>query len=145
MGNGNLTPGFDPTITAYTVILGNDVTEVTVAGIPDDQKANIITSPPILDQFTPGVAQTSEITVTAPDGTSKSYILTVFIPLELQLEEKYADGHPSSIANHEFATLVQEGSGGQIRIEVLSGSTKDEATLLDDLENGEQACMTTWQ
>lgn len=135
VSDGILNPVFDPAIMAYTVILDNDATTVTIAGFPDDQNATMTISTTILDEFTPGEAQISEITVTAENGTSKSYILTVFVPLELRFEGKYPEGHPSSIANHEFASIVQDRTGGRILIEVLSGITKDEATFLADLEN----------
>lgn len=41
----------------------------------------------------------------------------------LKLSEVHAEGYPTALADHEFARLVEEKTGGRVKIEVFTGGT----------------------
>lgn len=72
---GILSPSFDPDIRDYTVFLPYEITVFKAAGIPQDIKAQNIDSKEI--QLNDG-ANEYIITVTAEDGSTGSYSITVY-------------------------------------------------------------------
>lgn len=79
---GILSPAFSAGTRDYTVDVGTNITEVTVSATKSD--ANAVLSGDVPDQGQaiikldgPGTAKVVSILVTAPDGTSKAYTITV--------------------------------------------------------------------
>jgi hypothetical protein len=72
---GTLTPAFDRNEPAYTVNVGNDVTEITITAIPSDANATVTGD----GTFPLAVGENElTVTVTAEDGTTeKEYVITV--------------------------------------------------------------------
>jgi VCBS repeat-containing protein len=73
---GTLSPAFDAATTAYTVNVVNTVTSVKVSGTKADSSASV-SADVTLSSLAVGTAKTATITVTAQDGTTKSYTVTV--------------------------------------------------------------------
>ena len=79
---GILSPAFSAGTQDYTVDVGTNVTEVTVSATKSD--ANAVLSGDVPDQGQaiikldgPGTAKVVSVLVTAPDGTSQAYTITV--------------------------------------------------------------------
>lgn len=71
---GTLVPEFSPEITEYTVAVDNSVSKFPVTAEPEDAKA----STAITENQTLAVGETVRIiTVTAEDGTTKEYTITI--------------------------------------------------------------------
>jgi len=58
--------------------------------------------------------------------------------LVFQLAETHAEGYPTSLADYEFARLVEERTEGRVKIEVYTGSqlAESEATAIEMLQAG---------
>ncbi|HWV47547.1 MAG TPA: cadherin-like beta sandwich domain-containing protein [Nitrospira sp.] len=79
---GTLVPSFNPGALDYTVDVGIDVTEVTVTATKSDSNAVISGDVPnegqaIIQLDGPGSSRLVSIIVTAPNGNSKTYTITV--------------------------------------------------------------------
>ena len=73
---GKLSPAFSPAVTAYSVSVANNVTSLTVSAAPADKAATV----KIGGSNALNVGQNKRtITVTAPNGTVKTYTLTVTV------------------------------------------------------------------
>jgi len=61
--------------------------------------------------------------------------------LVLKLSEVHAEGYPTTMADHEFARLVEERTNGRIKIEVYSGGTLygEETGSVEALQVGDLA------
>lgn len=61
--------------------------------------------------------------------------------ITLKLSEVHAEGYPTSLADHEFARLVEEKTGGRIKIEVYTGGTLygEETASIEALQAGDLA------
>jgi hypothetical protein len=59
----------------------------------------------------------------------------------LKLAEVHAEGYPTSLADHEFARLVEEKSGGRIKVEVYTGAQlyANESESIEALQLGDLA------
>jgi len=59
----------------------------------------------------------------------------------LKLSEVHAEGYPTSLADHEFARLVEEKTEGRIKIEVFTGGTLygQETEAIEALQLGDLA------
>ena len=59
----------------------------------------------------------------------------------LKLSEVHAEGYPTTLADQEFARLVEERTQGRIRIEVYSGGTLygEETGAIEALQLGDIA------
>lgn len=59
----------------------------------------------------------------------------------LKLSEVHAEGYPTTLADHEFARLVEEKTEGRIKVEVYSGGTlyKEETGAIEALQLGDLA------
>ena len=59
----------------------------------------------------------------------------------LQLAETHAEGYPTTLADREFARLVEERTEGRVKIEVYSGSqlADGETTAIEKLQSGDIA------
>lgn len=71
---GTLEPAFSPEITEYIVNVDNSVTKFPVSALPEDDKASASITE---NQNLIVGANTRVITVTAPDGTTKQYTITI--------------------------------------------------------------------
>ena len=61
----------------------------------------------------------------------------------LQLAETHAEGYPTTLADQEFARLVEERTEGRVKIEVYSGSqlADSENTAIEKLQKKIEAKM----
>ena len=74
LSSGTLTPAFDPATTSYTANVGNSVSNVTITATANDTKANVAGA----GVKTLNVGDNPfTVTVTAEDGTPKSYTITI--------------------------------------------------------------------
>ncbi|ULQ61212.1 cadherin-like beta sandwich domain-containing protein [Brucepastera parasyntrophica] len=76
VSNGTLTPVFDTNTTSYTVSVANSVTSITVTGTKADSTAGLSSNNGEVQTLSLGTNPIS-ITVTAQDGTTKVYTVTV--------------------------------------------------------------------
>jgi len=62
-------------------------------------------------------------------------------PVVLKMSEVHAEGYPTSLADHEFARLVNERTNGRIQIEVYTGGTlyAQETGAIEALQVGDLA------
>lgn len=62
-------------------------------------------------------------------------------PVMLRLSEVHADGYPTSLADEEFARLVEERTEGRVKVEVYTGGTLygDESGAIEALQLGDLA------
>ena len=62
-------------------------------------------------------------------------------PVILKLSEVHAEGYPTSLADHEFARLVNERTNGRVQIEVYTGGTlyNQETGAIEALQVGDLA------
>ena len=74
---GTLNPTFDMATTSYTASVANDVDEVTVTATASHSSASVAQEPDNPVDLVAGVAKTITLTVTAGDGTTKDYTVTV--------------------------------------------------------------------
>jgi hypothetical protein len=78
---GSLAPGFDPVIAAYTDVVAADVNAITITGIPSDGSSSVVLKEggiPYFDPLSLKVgANAFDVVVTATDGTTRTYHLTV--------------------------------------------------------------------
>ena len=74
---GTLSPAFDMATTSYTASVGNDVTSVTVTATASHSSASVAQEPDNPVDLVAGVAKTITLTVTAGDGSTKPYTVTV--------------------------------------------------------------------
>jgi hypothetical protein len=86
VSSGSLTPGFSPGTLNYTVDVATDVSSLTVTATKSDPNAVISGDVPNGGQATiqlegPGTSREVSIVVTAPNGSSKTYTITVNRPL----------------------------------------------------------------
>ena len=73
---GTLSPAFSAATTSYTASVGNDVSEVTVTATENDDNASVAQSPANPVALRVG-ANRITVTVTAEDGTTGAYTVTV--------------------------------------------------------------------
>ncbi len=61
--------------------------------------------------------------------------------ITLNLSEVHAEGYPTSLADQEFARLVEEKTNGRIKIEVYTGGTLygEETGAIEAMQNGDLA------
>lgn len=61
--------------------------------------------------------------------------------ITLKLSEVHAEGYPTSLADHEFARLVEEKTEGRVKIEVYTGGTLygQETAAIEALQIGDLA------
>lgn len=72
---GTLSPAFSPSVTDYTIQVGNDVTDITVSGGVSDENAQI-TAASGFKNLKEGENQ-AVITITAQDGSTLTYHFTI--------------------------------------------------------------------
>lgn len=62
-------------------------------------------------------------------------------PVVLKLSEVHAEGYPTSLADHEFARLVEEKTQGRVKVEVYTGGTLygQETAAIEALQVGDLA------
>ena len=72
---GTLTPAFSPAVTDYTILVGNDVTDITVSGGVSEEHAQI-TAASGFKNLKEGENQ-AVITITAQDGSTLTYHFTI--------------------------------------------------------------------
>jgi hypothetical protein len=73
---GTLTPAFSPSVTAYSVNLSTGATTVNITAVANDSKATVVGAG--AKTFTAS-GTTANIVVTAEDGTSKTYTVTITV------------------------------------------------------------------
>lgn len=72
-----LTPNFSSDIYNYNATVLSTVKTVSVTAVAEDGKANVVTSPNVDDELKAGKNNKITITVTAEDGTKKSYNINI--------------------------------------------------------------------
>ncbi|MBN1891292.1 MAG: cadherin-like beta sandwich domain-containing protein [Clostridiales bacterium] len=72
---GSFSPSFSSTRTSYSMSVGEDVSKITVNAAPEDSKASVSLNG-VQNNIKPGTNRI-KITVTAEDGSSKVYTITV--------------------------------------------------------------------
>ena len=78
LSHGSLTPGFDPSITEYSVTLAPDTFAIEVAAQPECAEALVVLGTGTI-QLQPG-SNFAHILVRAGDGTQQSYWLHLYRP-----------------------------------------------------------------
>jgi phage major head subunit gpT-like protein len=76
LSTGTLSPAFDPAVTAYTVNVANGVSAITVTGTAAESGAGLSAESGVSQSLSVG-ANAIAITVTAQNGTVKTYTVTV--------------------------------------------------------------------
>lgn len=105
---GVLSPAFSPDVTTYTTSVGSDCGRLTVSATPNDSKATVSVSGTRMD---PGM-NTTTITVTAENGSKKSYTIKTTKAEDVKTQEeasKAADSPDAGIENNN-SSAVQEPS-----------------------------------
>ena len=77
LSTGTLSPAFNAATTSYTANVANAVEEVTVTATANHDGAGVAQSPANPVALVAGVAKTITVTVTAEDGTTGAYTVTV--------------------------------------------------------------------
>lgn len=75
-GSVNLMPDFSKDVTSYQLWLGSEFSKLSVSAVAEDGKAKISTSG---TELTAGQDNTATVTVTAEDGTVKTYTIIVHV------------------------------------------------------------------
>ena len=78
VSEGALSPSFDPAATDYTVRVANDVTSIDVTGTANNTGANVAGN--VANKLLSLGSNVVNITVTAEDGTTNTYTVTIFRP-----------------------------------------------------------------
>ncbi|MFA6845638.1 MAG: TRAP transporter substrate-binding protein [Sphaerochaetaceae bacterium] len=80
-------------------------------------------------------------TVAAQGSSEAAPVAAASNPIVLKLSEVHAEGYPTSLADHEFARLVEEKTNGRIKIEVYTGGTLygEETGSIEALQAGDLA------
>ena len=73
---GRLSPAFSPDVTSYTATIDSDTQRLTVSAHPNDSKASVSVTGTRMDYGD----NTTTITVTAENGSKKSYIIKTYRP-----------------------------------------------------------------
>ncbi|MDR1239266.1 MAG: Mu-like prophage major head subunit gpT family protein [Treponema sp.] len=73
---GTLSPAFNPAVTSYTVNVANGVSAITVTGTPAEGGAEVSANNGVSQSLAAG-ANVIAVTVTAQNGTVKTYTVTV--------------------------------------------------------------------
>lgn len=70
-----------------------------------------------------------------------SLVTSVSAQTVLKMSEVHAEGYPTTLADHEFARLVEEKTEGRIKVEVYSGGTLygEETGAIEALQLGDLA------
>ncbi len=105
---GVLSPAFSPDVTTYTTSVGSDCGRLTVSATPNDSKATVSVSGTRMD---PGM-NTTTITVTAENGSKKSYTIKTTKAEDVKTQEeasKAADSPDAGIESNN-SSAVQEPS-----------------------------------
>ena len=105
---GVLSPAFSPDVTTYTTSVGSDCGRLTVSATPNDSKATVSVSGTRMD---PGM-NTTTITVTAENGSKKSYTIKTTKAEDVKTQEeasKAADSPDAGVENNN-SSAVQEPS-----------------------------------
>lgn len=76
VSSGMLEPAFSPDTTAYKVDVDNDIQNITVFGTASDAKSTLSVNNGVVQSLNTGINLVT-IQVTAQDGTTKDYIVTV--------------------------------------------------------------------
>lgn len=75
-GSVNLMPDFSKDVTSYQLWLGSEFSKLSVSAVAEDGKAKIATAG---TELTAGQDNTATVTVTAEDGTVKTYTIIVHV------------------------------------------------------------------
>jgi hypothetical protein len=76
VSSGTLSPAFDPAVTSYTVSVASGVSSITITGTPAEGGADLSANNGVAQALATG-ANVIVITVTAQNGTVKTYTVTV--------------------------------------------------------------------
>ncbi len=107
---GVLSPAFSPNVTTYTTSVGNDCDRLTVSAAPNDSKATVKVSGTRMDTG----LNTTTITVTAEDGSRKTYTIKttksdiIKSPEEASKEAEGTDGDNAVNSTEIDNNAVQE-------------------------------------
>lgn len=82
-GSVSLMPDFSKDVTSYQLWLGSEFNKLSISAVPEDSKAKVATSGTDLKA---GQDNTATITVTAEDGTVKTYTVIVHVKAETNTE-----------------------------------------------------------
>lgn len=116
MDPGQLVPEFSSDVTEYQIIIGNDVTDITVSGAVSDPEAQI-TAASGFKNLKEGTNQ-AVITVTAADGTMLTYHFTI-VRGEAETTEE-AEEETEATDEEEPASEEQTGSGLNVTLDGAS-------------------------
>ena len=86
----------------------------------------------VLSVFTGCSKKDSEETTTTTTASTSTKTIT------LRLSEVHAEGYPTTLADQEFARLIEERTNGRIKVEVYSGGTLygQETEAIEALQQG---------
>ena len=110
---GTLSPAFSPSVTDYTIQVGNDVTDITVSGGVSDENAQI-TAASGFKNLKEGENQ-AVITITAQDGSTLTYHFTITREgdaVEAETETETGEQEETQSALRQVKPL--DGAGGSL-------------------------------
>lgn len=116
MDPGQLVPEFSSDVTEYQIVIGNDVTDITVSGAVSDPAAQI-TAASGFKNLKEGTNQ-AVITVTAADGTMLTYHFTI-VRGEAEATEE-AEEEAEEDTEEETEANTQTGTGLNVTVDGAS-------------------------
>ncbi len=124
--NGNALSGFASGTTSYTTSIAATVTSASVTAIANDSAATVSVSPSGSASIASGESQVFTITVTAEDGSTKTYTVTVKRAAEndTTLASITVNGKAASISG-TTATLSASGSEDSLTISSIVATAVD--------------------
>ena len=124
--NGTAVSGFASGTTSYTSSISAGTTSATVTAVAEDSAATVIVSPSGSASIAEGASKDFTITVTAEDGTTKTYTVTVKRAAEndTTLASITVNGKAASISGTS-ATLSASGSEDSLTISSIVATAVD--------------------
>lgn len=124
--NGTAVSGFASGTTSYTSSISAGTTSATVTAVAEDSAATVSVSPSCSASIAEGASKDFTITVTAEDGTTKTYTVTVKRAAEndTTLASITVNGKAASISG-TTATLSASGSEDSLTISSIVATAVD--------------------